>query len=719
MEYIRIELESDLCVSNGEASGTSVGYDICTDSYGIPYIPARRIKGCLRQAAEYLMAAGYPIATQENIQLLFGDAFGTEGLFYLSDGKMEDYEQMQRWLDRAQKSNENMVLKKASHPMNVKRMFSSVRGQMRMRNGVMVDGTLHFTRVLDQYNPLNNKPHVFYAPVVMNTEDDKLLELMKASCKALRHMGLNRNRGLGDVSVAYCMNSEEKDMTENRIHWDEVQRMLDAVEPDSAKKLQISYRISLDAPVSMPGVGGMDTFIPGRSVIGCMAGAYLKEHLADDVFEELFLNGTVIWSPVTPVIHGKISQPTPLMVMRLKNGNNRIINRFAEKDRQWMRQKPKTMEDSYMVETGHGYDIASPLLCVSQHMSRAEKQRYLQEALVPGMIYGGIITLPAGRKELARQIVQLLREANLNFGRSKTAQYASCSLYDVEVEEKGLSEYVDSQAGETVYVVLCTDLAINDCGRYVTNAEGIAAHIEKKIADYQAGSVEKASNQVDLCRYRVVGGYQATWNLQKPHVETVAAGSVYCFTSRGGALPRTFVIGEYRQEGFGQCKVLTEKEMQEITLLQKTSVDQKNVMVRNEAVEDLRKAMLTYIAKETIKRFVREYGKMDNKVPIRRLRRMVEEAADYEDLLRRVDSIKESDVDSRNRISRRQRAKDMLSDIYAYDEKNPDRLLEKVFSYEPGLYPLLVKNQLMDEINKMWKLPLTLILHTLHYTKER
>ena len=110
---------------------------------------------------------------------------------------------------------------------------------------------------------------------------------------------------------------------------------------------------------------------------------------------------------------------------------------------------------------------------------------------------------------------------------------------------------------------------------------------------------------------------------------------------------------------------------------------------------------------------------MDNKVPIRRLRRMVEEAADYEDLLRRVDSIKESDVDSRNRISRRQRAKDMLSDIYAYDEKNPDRLLEKVFSYEPGLYPLLVKNQFMDEINKMWKLPLTLILHTLHYTKER
>ena len=51
MEYLKITLLSDLCVGNGESIGNAVDADVCMDRVGLPYIPARRLKGCLKQAA--------------------------------------------------------------------------------------------------------------------------------------------------------------------------------------------------------------------------------------------------------------------------------------------------------------------------------------------------------------------------------------------------------------------------------------------------------------------------------------------------------------------------------------------------------------------------------------------------------------------------------------------------------------------------------------------
>ena len=60
MEYLKITLRSDLCVGNGESVGNTVDTDVCMDEAGLPYIPARRLKGCLKQAAQELERMGYP-----------------------------------------------------------------------------------------------------------------------------------------------------------------------------------------------------------------------------------------------------------------------------------------------------------------------------------------------------------------------------------------------------------------------------------------------------------------------------------------------------------------------------------------------------------------------------------------------------------------------------------------------------------------------------------
>lgn len=42
---LKIELLSDLCVSDGGIYNSALDIDICQDAYGFPYIPAKRIKG--------------------------------------------------------------------------------------------------------------------------------------------------------------------------------------------------------------------------------------------------------------------------------------------------------------------------------------------------------------------------------------------------------------------------------------------------------------------------------------------------------------------------------------------------------------------------------------------------------------------------------------------------------------------------------------------------
>ena len=72
MEYLKIVLRSDLCAGNGESVGNTVDTDVCMDEAGLPYIPARRLKGCLRQAARDLAEMGYEDADRK-MQSLFGN----------------------------------------------------------------------------------------------------------------------------------------------------------------------------------------------------------------------------------------------------------------------------------------------------------------------------------------------------------------------------------------------------------------------------------------------------------------------------------------------------------------------------------------------------------------------------------------------------------------------------------------------------------------------
>ena len=47
-----IRLLSDLCTCSGDTHNSLVDTDVVYDENGIPYIPAKRIKGCIREVAQ-------------------------------------------------------------------------------------------------------------------------------------------------------------------------------------------------------------------------------------------------------------------------------------------------------------------------------------------------------------------------------------------------------------------------------------------------------------------------------------------------------------------------------------------------------------------------------------------------------------------------------------------------------------------------------------------
>ena len=66
----KIKLESDLCIGSGYSFAGVIDSDVCYDKFGIPFIPARRIKGDLREAAETTLHSIF--TNKEDIEKIFG-----------------------------------------------------------------------------------------------------------------------------------------------------------------------------------------------------------------------------------------------------------------------------------------------------------------------------------------------------------------------------------------------------------------------------------------------------------------------------------------------------------------------------------------------------------------------------------------------------------------------------------------------------------------------
>lgn len=194
---LNIELLSDTLIGSGEGWGATIDSDIVFDKYGLPYIPAKRIKGCLRESAvevlEMFERVNIGFASQKEIDSLFGEAGSEEsGELSFSNAYIEYYASNKQWIEWLEDKHRNIFSKDT-----VLNTFTSIRRQTAIeKNGLKKKYSLRTSRVLI-------RGLKFSAKMETSEEVDiEKIDLLSFAARNLRHIGTNRNRGFGLVNCS-------------------------------------------------------------------------------------------------------------------------------------------------------------------------------------------------------------------------------------------------------------------------------------------------------------------------------------------------------------------------------------------------------------------------------------------------------------------------------------------------------------------------------------
>ena len=145
---LEITLDSDALVGSGESYGSIIDGDVVFESNGLPYIPAKRIKGCLRDSLEELLFLfqkadpNYKIINEIDLEACFGQRYsddknktkeekefrGNSGKVYYNNLMLFGYEDLSNWLYSISKDKKysNLFSQEAvlSHYTRIKRQTS-------------------------------------------------------------------------------------------------------------------------------------------------------------------------------------------------------------------------------------------------------------------------------------------------------------------------------------------------------------------------------------------------------------------------------------------------------------------------------------------------------------------------------------------------------------------------------------------------------------------
>lgn len=531
--YIKIRLLSDLCVSDGGIYNSAIDTDVCYDSSGFPYIPAKRIKGCLRECAKELNDWGKNIPVNE--------MFGTQGNQRASVIIRDAYLPDRNFLAE---TTEEGICTQLFHPQNILRTFTSLRNQTAINydTGVAEDASLRTMRVV-------NKGLVFYAEVDFGNYQKELEECLAV----FRHMGLARTRGLGEIQASL---EKKNDGNESR---EQAAICMDGN--------QLEYEIYLKSPVICKSVNGQEAntldYIEGSKILGYI-GQRMKEEGKTDRFLRLLADKELIFSNAYISRNGVRLEEVPAAFFSVKNEKEVYRNKLygsegnADEGKQLNQMKhcyvhllSKKELYKYNVELEERYHHSRPGdKSIGRSINTEESKFYQISSIKAGQTFKGVIS---GNQENIRELAELIRkypEMSLGYGRS--SEYGACRIKIVNVKEKE-SHHVRTKR---FYVWLKAPAIIyNSKAMYSTNAEDLIEEIAAALDIPKEKLGKKTEKYLNIVS---VGGYNVTWGHRKPVMEAFDKGSVLVFEPEQEVeIPLgTIYLGERTKEGFGEAELL-------------------------------------------------------------------------------------------------------------------------------------------------------------------
>ncbi len=207
---LKITTLCDTQIGSGRSFGATIDSDIEFDQYGLPYIPAKRIKGLFRNAVENLceLNAIKDLRKFDETQVirLFGKRVGDKDTMASIDIEnltgapvrfdnlmIEEHENIYPWIRYLFDSFGN-----AFNPHIIQEHFTTLRSQTAIDKETKTaqDHSLRTFRVL-------KKDFSFCGKIHLEEDEDKdaFLNALSMATLLLRRIGGQRNRGFGKVEV--------------------------------------------------------------------------------------------------------------------------------------------------------------------------------------------------------------------------------------------------------------------------------------------------------------------------------------------------------------------------------------------------------------------------------------------------------------------------------------------------------------------------------------
>ena len=568
---IHITLYSDLCSGNGYSYYGTIDSEVEHDTFGLPFIPARRLKGCLRECARLLRDSGLWEESTDPLNYLFGVSGddSTKGI-KIENAYISGYEQIKVGLKLLQ---ENKEIKKYISPDEVLDLFSDVKAQTRMENGVADDNSLRFTRIIHQFSPFDKENRLeFIAKVEYpGGQENKLKQI----CKSLRHIGMNRNRGLGCVKCEFKAEDKAADTKDDIKIVENVE-----INKDLNQKLNITVFFENLGPLIISGDDKNTTlkYISGKSVLGALAGSYLSiegNSADDEEFVRLFLNGDTIYSDFN-ISDGKHNfYPAPSFLNKMKKSKKYVNNLKYSENQGYSSDdynpangnQPKKLKGKYIyLENSNKSGALNILDCepkqrvIYHHRRGNDALLYSQTALKEGQIFAGNIICDSQYYEL---LLGLLKNTNFNFGKSKTAQYGKCRIISLNTD---IINDFNVKKDELIYVSLASRGIFSDDYGYTQEPKKVYKIIgeqlgllnEKVDVDIQIGEADYPFCSIQPA---MIYGYSGVWNLRKAPIAGIESGSTFVYKAAKDVCIKNYYVGERNLEGFGKVSIYKGDEL--------------------------------------------------------------------------------------------------------------------------------------------------------------
>ncbi len=658
MSRIEITLKSDLCAASGDGFSSIIDTDVSYDKNGFPVIGGRRIKGCLRDVAKLIAS--------DNLDGIFGISGDSKsGSLKISDALIENYDTLKKEVVNSDRTSAEIIS-----------LFTYTKASTAIENDTAKDNSLRFTRVVRHYSPFDNtKEMKFIAEVDI---DKKYADEFADICKGLRNIGYKRNRGFGAVQCRFFYEENKSAVsTEFNMNSDEC---------------TYSYTIKLKENVMLPGNSADETadYISGTAVLGFVAGKYISKYGMNPEFDEIFPKNNVRFSNLyISDENGREYFPAPVILGKIKGekGTFNIIKYDGEKI-------VKPVKSGYC---DFNSSIIKPMTETVYHHSKGENATlYTQTSLCKDQYFSGTIS---GKTEYVKKIAEIIETSDIRFGRSKTAQYSNCKL--VKSSCKLISDKkINVKKGDTFIALLLSDILIPDeYGGYDISADGLLNELKKVMGDNkfildrdEKSTDEEPKRKYSALRYRIISGYNTKWNMQKPHIRTIASGSTLVFKAiENITLPKRVFLGAKQNEGFGQvmfCKADDFAEVSNETTSDNKPYDKSDILEKllenSEKTEKMRNDALGYAG---------GYNEEINSSQIGRYMLIVKKAERLSDIKTLINSVFEN--------------KNAKTDKEKIQKNKSIYLLEK-----------LIKDSNAEAYGDMWKEYLLLILTLIKYTNR-